>query len=81
MNGRLNGAFKTEASAEAVNVSNGITSNFIIDFVGKYHVSKSLSLSAKIINVLDKTYAVSKVPAGLRPGHPFGIYGGLDFRF
>jgi len=81
LNGRLNGAFKTEASADAVNAANGITSNFIIDFVGKYHVSKSLSLSAKIINVLDKTYAVAKVPAGLRPGHPFGIYGGLNFRF
>ena len=81
LNGRLNGAFKTEASTDAVNATNGITSNFIIDFVGKYHVSKSLSLSAKIINVLDETYAVSKVPAGLRPGHPFGIYGGLDFRF
>ena len=81
INGRLNGAFKTEASADAINNDNGITSNFIIDFVGKYHVSKTLSLSAKIINVLDKTYAVAKVPAGLRPGHPFGIYGGLDFRF
>ena len=81
LNGCLNGAFKTEASADAVNAANGITSNFIIDFVGKYHVSKSLSLSAKIINVLDKTYAVAKVPAGLRPGHPFGIYGGLNFRF
>jgi len=81
LNGRLNGAFKTEASADSVNADNGITSNFIIDFSGKYHVSKSFSLSAKIINVLDKTYAVAKVPAGLRPGHPFGIYGGLDFRF
>ena len=81
LSGRLNGAFKTEASADAVSAANGITSNFIIDFVGKYHVTKTLSLSAKIINVLDKTYAVAKVPAGLRPGHPFGIYGGLDFRF
>ena len=81
LSGRLNGAFKTEASADSVNATNGITSNFIIDFVGKYHVSKTLSLSAKIINVLDETYAVAKVPAGLRPGHPFGIYGGLNFRF
>ena len=81
LSGRLNGAFKTEASADTVNTSNGITSNFIIDFVGKYHVTKTLSLSAKIINVLDETYAVAKVPAGLRPGHPFGIYAGLDFKF
>ena len=81
LSGRLNGAFKTEASADAVNSSNGITSNFIIDFAGKYHVSKTLSITAKMINLLDETYAVAKVPAGLRPGHPFGIYGGLDFRF
>ena len=33
LNGRLNGAFKTEASTDAVNATNGITSNFIIDFV------------------------------------------------
>jgi len=81
LSGRLNGAFKTEASADDVNAANGITSNFIVDFVGKYHVTSSLSLSAKLINVLDETYAVAKVPAGLRPGHPFGIYAGLDFRF
>ena len=81
LNGRLNGAFKTEASADAVNSTNGITSNFIIDFSGKYHVTKTFSVSAKVINLLDKTYAVAKVPAGLRPGHPFGIYGGIDFRF
>jgi Fe(3+) dicitrate transport protein len=81
LNGRLNGAFKTEASADAVNSTNGITSNFIIDFAGKYHVTKTFSVTAKVINLLDETYAVAKVPAGLRPGHPFGIYGGIDFRF
>ena len=81
LSGRLNGAFKTLASAEAVNDTNGIKSNFIIDFSGKYHVTKALSITAKMINLLDETYAVAKVPAGLRPGHPFGVYGGLDFRF
>ena len=81
LSGRLNGAFKTEASTEAVNDSNGINSNFIIDFVGKYHISKRLSVTAKMINLLDETYAVARVPAGLRPGHPFGVYGGIEFRF
>ena len=79
--GRLNGAFKTIASADSVNEDNGIQSNFIIDFSGKYHISKTVSLTSKIINALDKTYAVAKVPAGLRPGHPFGIYGGIEFKF
>jgi Fe(3+) dicitrate transport protein len=30
-----------------------------------------------IINLLDKEYAVSRVPAGLRPGQPFGINFGI----
>jgi Fe(3+) dicitrate transport protein len=29
----------------------------------------------------DKEYAVSRVPAGLRPGHPFGINFGIMAEF
>ena len=36
LGGRLNGAFKTIATAGSVNEDNGIKSNFIIDFSGKY---------------------------------------------
>ncbi|MFH4967997.1 TonB-dependent receptor [Gaetbulibacter sp. M240] len=81
LNGRLNGAFRTLAGTETITADNGVTSNFIIDFSGKYHFSKNLSVTGNIINLLDKTYAVSRVPAGLRPGHPFGAYAGLEFQF
>lgn len=81
LNGRYNGAFRTLAGTETITNSNGVTSNFIIDFAGKYHLNQNLSLTGNIINLLDKTYAVSRVPAGLRPGHPFGAYAGLDLRF
>ena len=80
-NGRYNGAFRTTAGQETITDLNGITSNFIIDFSGKYHLTKHLSITGNIINLLDETYAVSRVPAGLRPAHPFGAYGGLEFRF
>jgi Fe(3+) dicitrate transport protein len=80
-NGRQNGAFRTDAGTNTITATNGITSNFILDFSGKYHFNKQLSFTGTVINLLDKTYAVSKVPAGLRPGHPFGIYGGIEFRF
>ena len=80
-NGRQNGAFRTDAGTNTITATNGITSNFILDFSGKYHFNKQLSFTGAVINLLDKTYAVSKVPAGLRPGHPFGIYGGIEFRF
>ncbi|WP_323788600.1 TonB-dependent receptor family protein [Psychroserpens sp.] len=81
LNGRFNGAFRTIAGTEDINDSNGVTSNFILDFSGKYHLTKQLSITANAINLLDETYAVSRVPAGLRPGHPFGAYAGLEFRF
>jgi len=81
LNGRLNGAFRTTAGIEKIRNENGITSNFILDFSGKYHFNKNISLTGNIINLLDKTYAVSRVPAGLRPGHPFGAYAGLEFKF
>ena len=34
-----------------------------------------------VTNLLNNTYAVSRVPAGLRPGHPFGIYAGFQYQF
>jgi Fe(3+) dicitrate transport protein len=81
LNGRQNGAFRTEAGTHSITATNGITSNFILDFSGKYHLNNRLSVTGTVLNLLDKTYAVAKVPAGLRPGHPFGIYGGIEFRF
>ncbi|MFD2727459.1 TonB-dependent receptor family protein [Hyunsoonleella rubra] len=81
VNGRYNGAFRTTAGTESVTDANGVTSNFILDVSGKYHFNKNLSATGNVINLLDETYAVSRVPAGLRPGHPFGAYAGLEFRF
>ncbi len=81
LNGRQNGAFRTSAGTETINTDNGITSNFIVDFSGKYHIKNNLSITGMVINVFDNTYAVSKIPAGFRPGHPFGIYTGIEFQF
>jgi len=58
-----------------------VASNFIVDFSGKYHINKKVIVSANIINLLDETYVASRVPAGLRPGHPFGAYVGLQYMF
>lgn len=78
---RYNGEFRTMAGSGDIASDELVPSNFIVDFSGKYHFSKNLSLTAGIINLLDETYAVSRVPAGLRPGHPFGANAGLEFRF
>lgn len=78
---RFNGEFRTLAGSGDIPNNERVDSNFILDFSAKYHINKKLSLTTNVINLLDETYAVSRVPAGLRPGHPFGANLGLEFRF
>lgn len=80
-NARYNGEFRTEAGRGTIPRDELVSSNFILDFAGKYRYSEHLSLTANIINLLDETYAVARVPAGLRPGHPFGAYAGIEIRY
>ncbi|WP_431158477.1 TonB-dependent receptor family protein [Winogradskyella poriferorum] len=79
--GRYNGEFRTLAGQGDIPSDELVDSNFIIDFSAKYHFTKKLSVTGNVINLLDETYAVSRVPAGLRPGHPLGANLGLEFRF
>ena len=71
VSGRFNGEFRTEAGTGAIPQDEKVASNFIVDMSGKYRLSKNLGLTANIINLTDETYAVARVPAGLRPGLPF----------
>lgn len=80
-NARYRGEFRTKAGNGSIPEQEKVDSNFIVDISAKYHLSNKFSLTSNIINLLDKEYAVARVPAGLRPGHPFGIYGGFEFRF
>jgi Fe(3+) dicitrate transport protein len=81
LNGRFNGKFRTQAGSGPIAPEELVASNFIIDFSGKYRYSNNLSFTTNIINVLDESYAVARVPAGLRPGHPFGIYAGIALNY
>lgn len=81
LNARYNGEFRTLAGAGTIPTNEKVASNFIVDLSSKYYVNKQLNVTANVINLFNNTYAVSRVPAGLRPGHPFGIYGGIEFKF
>ena len=76
LNASYNGKFSTLANGTEV-----ISSYLILDLSMKYKIKKDIFLKSKILNLLDKKYAVSKAPAGLRPGHPFGIYTGIEYKF
>ncbi|MFC4269468.1 TonB-dependent receptor family protein [Polaribacter marinivivus] len=81
LNARYNGAFRTMAGSGTIPTNELVASNFIIDASAKYFINEKFGLTANVINLFDVTYAASRVPAGLRPGHPFGIYGGFQYRF
>jgi Fe(3+) dicitrate transport protein len=77
LSGKYVDAFRTLAGAGAIPSQNKVNSNFIIDLSAKYHLSQKVSLMSNIVNLMDKQYAVSRVPAGLRPGMPFSINFGI----
>ena len=76
LSGNYNGKFSTIA-----NGSVEIPSYLIFDISFRYNLSSDITFRSKILNLFDKDYAVSRAPAGLRPGHPFGIYFGFEYRF
>ena len=81
LNGRYNGAFRTVSGNGSIPVNQKVASAIVLDLSGRYKITPKLSATGNIINLLNNEYAVSRVPAGLRPGHPFGAYAGLEFQF
>jgi Fe(3+) dicitrate transport protein len=78
-NARYRGEFRTQAGSGNISTNEKVGRNFILDISAKYHLTDNFILTTHVINMLDTEYEVSRVPAGLRPGHPFGIYGGFEF--
>lgn len=81
LNSRYTGAFRTKAGSGQIPENFKVDSNFIVDLSAHYFLNENFTLSTNIINLFDSEYAVSRVPAGLRPGHPFGFNAGLQFSF
>ncbi|GFD72701.1 TonB-dependent receptor [Tenacibaculum sp. KUL113] len=80
-NSRYTSAFRTTAGSGSIPKEFKVSSNLVVDVSARYFLDSKFTLSANIINLFNTTYAVSRVPAGLRPGHPFGINFGLTYEF
>ena len=78
--GRYNGALNTRGTNGGIQDPLALEDNIVVDFSAKYHLTSQISLTANVINLFDEVYAASRVPAGFRPGHPFGAYAGVQFR-
>ncbi len=76
LNMQYNGALQTLAGGPGIDYIDRIPGNITVDVGGKYQLHPQLQLTTKVVNLLNNTYAVATVPAGLRPGHPFGVFVG-----
>jgi len=80
-NGRYNGAFRTKAGIGTIPANELVASNIILDLGTKYRYNQNITITANAMNLMNETYAVARVPAGLRPGIPFGIFVGVELNF
>jgi Fe(3+) dicitrate transport protein len=81
LNSRYTSAFRTKAGSGSIPENFKVDSNFIVDLSARYFLNENFTLSTNIINLFNTKYAVSRVPAGLRPGHPFGINFSVAYGF
>ncbi|TLF45706.1 TonB-dependent receptor family protein [Maribacter aurantiacus] len=81
LNGRFNGAFRTKAGTGSIPANEKVDSNIVLDLGTKFRYNDHITITANAMNLLDERYAVARVPAGLRPGMPFGVFGGLELRY
>ncbi len=76
-NARYQGSFGTLAGTGTE--AQPLEAYFIVNAAAQYALSDQVNLKMNVVNLFDEVYAASRVPAGFRAGHPFGIYAGLSF--
>ncbi len=72
---------RTIAGSEDIDVVPNTDSYFLIDFSTSYQITSTTKFVLDVRNLTDKTYLVSRRPAGLRPGLPRMIQAGIKLSF
>lgn len=72
---------RTEAGQGTIPMLERVPSRWIFDLAARFAVSDQIGLFARVDNLFDEEYAVARRPAGLRPGKPQTILGGVELRF
>ncbi|SOE22493.1 Fe(3+) dicitrate transport protein [Spirosomataceae bacterium TFI 002] len=81
LSGRYNGAIRTVAGSGEIPTSNLVRAYFVSDFASQYQLNDKLQLNVNINNLFNNHYLVARVPSGLRPGLPFSMMAGFEFKF
>lgn len=77
VNARYNSDMRTKPGQGQIAKSERIPSHLLFDASLAVHLGRRISLRLNAINLTNQVYLVSRHPAGLRAGHPFGLYAGV----
>ncbi len=77
---RYNSDMRTMPGQGPIAEREKIPSHVIIDASANVKMNKWFTMKLNAVNLLNKVYLTSRHPAGLRAGHPFGIYCGVNFK-
>jgi len=78
---RYNSDMRTSPGQGTIAESEKVPANRIFDASLNVFVNKYLTVRLNAINLTNRVYLTSRHPAGLRAGHPFGIYAGANVQF
>lgn len=81
LNASYQPAMRTTAGSGSIPDQLSTDSYFLLDFQSSYSLNSDLSIFANVRNLLDNEYIVSDRPAGVRPGLPRTIIGGISVQF
>lgn len=78
---RYNSDMRTSPGRGTIAEREKVPANLIFDASLNVFVNKYLTVRLNAINLTNRVYLTSRHPAGLRAGHPFGIYAGANVQF
>ena len=78
---RYNSDMRTSPGQGTIAEREKVPANLIFDASLNVYVNKYLTVRLNAINLTNRVYLTSRHPAGLRAGHPFGIYAGANVQF
>lgn len=78
---RYNSDMRTSPGQGTIAEREKVPANLIFDTSLNVFVNKYLTVRLNAINLTNRVYLTSRHPAGLRAGHPFGIYAGANVQF
>lgn len=79
--GKYSGKMRTAPGAGAISDLIGTDAAFVIDFTAEYRLANGAKLFGGVRNLTDRTYITARRPAGVRPGLPRRLIGGVKTDF